>query len=104
MSKKDTLTKQYLGQNKVFADAFNYYLFHGRQVIKPEDLKEQDPTEIAMIRKLGQVFPHQMFRDVLKHCLVPWTRSPQSMRILLPGPPAAAVSRSTRAAVLARAP
>ncbi len=70
MSKKDTLTKNYLSQNTVFADAFNYYLFNGKQVIKPGDLKAQDPSEIAVIRKQGQLFPHQRFRDVLKHCTI----------------------------------
>lgn len=70
MKKKDTLTKQFLGQDEVFADAFNYYLFNGKQVIRPDDLKAQDPTEIAIIRKLGQVFPSQKFRDVLKHCTI----------------------------------
>ena len=76
MSKKDTLTKQFLGQDEVFADAFNYYLFHGKQVIRPEDLKAQDPTEIAVIRKQGQLFPHQRFRDVLKHCTIRCTTLP----------------------------
>ena len=52
MSKKDTITKQYLGQNAVFADAFNYYLFNGKQVIKPNDLEEQDVAEIAILRKM----------------------------------------------------
>ena len=70
MSKKDTLTKQYLGQNPVFADAFNYYLFNGEQVIKPSDLKEQDPIEIAIIRKMGRVFPNQKYRDLLKLCTI----------------------------------
>ena len=37
MGKKDVLTKQYLAQNDVFADAFNYFLFKGKQVIKPTD-------------------------------------------------------------------
>ncbi len=70
MSQKDTLTKQYLGQNSVFADAFNYYLFNGKQVIKPGDLKEQNPAEIAIIRKMGRAFPNQKYRDVLKLCTI----------------------------------
>ena len=70
MSKKDTITKQYLGQNPVFADAFNYYLFNGEQVIKPDDLKEQDSAEIAIIRKMGRAFPNQKFRDVLRLCTI----------------------------------
>ena len=70
MGKIDSLTKQYLAQKDVFADAFNYYLFNGEQVIKPEDLKEQDPTEIAIIHKYGKVFPNQKMRDVLKLCTI----------------------------------
>ncbi len=48
MGKKDVLTKQYLAQSDVFADAFNYFLFNGKRVIKPADLEEQDPTELAV--------------------------------------------------------
>ncbi len=81
MSKKDTLTKQYLGQNSVFADAFNYYLYNGKQVIKPSDLKEQDVTEIAIIRKMGRAFPNQKFRDILKLCTI--RRSKYATLVLL---------------------
>ena len=70
MSKKDTLTKKYLSQNTVFADAFNYYLFNGKQVIKPGDLKAQDPTEIAVIQKYGKIFPSQKMRDILRLCTI----------------------------------
>ena len=48
MGKKDILTKQYLAQDDVFADAFNYYFFDGEEVIKPGELKEQDAAELAM--------------------------------------------------------
>ena len=68
MGKKDVLTKQYLAQNDVFADAFNYFLFKGKQVIKPTDLEEQDPTELAVIKKMTRVFTNQKMRDVLKRC------------------------------------
>ena len=70
MGKKDTLTKQYLSQDKVFADAFNYYLFNGEQVIKVQDLKEQDPTELAVMEKMGKIFANQKMRDVLKLCTI----------------------------------
>ena len=48
LGKKDTVTKEYMRNPTVFADAFNKYLYHGRQVIKPECLKELDATEIAV--------------------------------------------------------
>ena len=51
----------------VFADVFNKYLYHGRQVIKPEDLTELDTTEIAVPYGSGDAgIPEQRYRDVLK--------------------------------------
>lgn len=68
MGRKDTITKQYLARPDIFADAFNYYLFEGRPVIRPDDLKEQDPTELTGIFKSGTVLANQKMRDVLKLC------------------------------------
>ena len=65
MGRKDILTKRYLAQNDVFADAFNYYLFQGKQIIKPKDLKDQDSTELAVIKKMSRVFTNQKMRDVI---------------------------------------
>ncbi len=67
MGKKDTITKEYMRNPTVFADAFNKYLYHGRQVIKPENLKELDTTEIAVPYGSGDAgVPEQRYRDVLK--------------------------------------
>ncbi len=68
MGKKDILTKQYLAQNNVFADAFNYLLFMGEKVISAKDLKEQDSTELTVIHKMDRLFSNQKMRDVLKLC------------------------------------
>ena len=81
MRKKDSLTKLFLSQEDVFADAFNYLLFGGEAIIKPEDLTEQDPTEIAEIRKLGKIFTDQKYRDVLKLCTI--RRSKYATLVLL---------------------
>ena len=35
--------------NNVFADAFNYLIYNGRQVIKPSSLQELNTTEIALV-------------------------------------------------------
>lgn len=70
MGKRDVLTKKYLSQPEIFADAFNYFLFDGKQVIKPKDLKEQDATELAVIKKMGRIFTDQKMRDVLKLCTI----------------------------------
>ena len=45
MSSKDTITKTYMKDNAIFADAFNFYIYHGEQVIKPDDLHELDTAE-----------------------------------------------------------
>ncbi len=45
---KDTLTKQYIKDKKVFASAFNYFLYEGRQVIHPEQLRVVDTTEVVV--------------------------------------------------------
>ena len=49
MSNKDTITKTYMKDNAVFADAFNYYVYSGRQVIKPDELRELDTAESVTI-------------------------------------------------------
>ena len=67
MGRKDTVTKEYMRNLTVFADVFNKYLYHGRQVIKPEDLTELDTTEIAVPYGSGDAgIPEQRYRDVLK--------------------------------------
>ena len=70
MGKKDIITKKYLEQPEIFADAFNYYLFNGKNVIKPTDLKEQDPIELAVMKKMGKMFTNQKMRDVLRLCTI----------------------------------
>lgn len=67
MGRKDTVTKEYIRNPIVFADAFNKYLYHGRQVIKPEQLKELDAAETAVPYGSGDAgVPEQRYRDVLK--------------------------------------
>ena len=47
-SDKDSLTKAYMERPDVFADAFNFLLYDGEQVIKPEELREMDTTAVAL--------------------------------------------------------
>ena len=74
----DAITKAYIRKNEVFADAFNYFMYDGAQVIQPECLKELDPTEIAILlnekdtkdKKAVQVEAHQKYRDILKSAAI----------------------------------
>ena len=44
MGVKDTVTKDYMNDPRIFADAFNFFLYNGRQVILPEKLHSIDTT------------------------------------------------------------
>ena len=67
MGKKDTITKDYMSDNATFADAFNFLIYGGKQVIKPEQLKELDTTAIALPYGEGErPVPIQKYRDLLK--------------------------------------
>lgn len=68
MSRKDTVTKDYMKDTKVFADAFNYLIYGGRQVIDPDKLHELDTTAIALPYGVdGASVPVQKYRDELKY-------------------------------------
>lgn len=67
LGKKDAVTKEYMRNPIIFADAFNKFLYHGRQVIRPEKLTELDTTEITLPYGEGDAgVPEQKYRDVLK--------------------------------------
>ena len=45
----DSVTVKYLRNNKVFADAFNFFIYNGEQRVKPEDLRELDTRELDLL-------------------------------------------------------
>ena len=68
MGKKDVVTKDYMDHAEIFADAFNYFLFGGREVIDPSKLHTMDTTEIGMPYGDGNTeTPVQKFRDDFKY-------------------------------------
>ena len=67
MGRKDTVTKDYMKQNTIFADAFNYYIYGGQQRIFPKQLRELDTTEIVVPYGADDAEePEQVYRDVMK--------------------------------------
>ncbi len=68
MGIKDTATAKYMRQNEIFADAFNYFVYNGRQVITPDSLEELDTREIDVPYggKDGAQLPVQRTRDVIR--------------------------------------
>ena len=62
----DTLSKEYMSDPKHFADAINFFLFDGEQVVQASNLKELDPTEMAIVYGNDARVPVQKVRDVAK--------------------------------------
>lgn len=70
MRQADALTKEYLSNNEIFADVFNYLIYDGQQRILPENLIERDTSEITLpLGKRGELATIQKFRDILKSCI-----------------------------------
>ncbi len=66
MGKLDTETKRYVSKPSIFADAFNYLLFNGEQIIKPDALSAVDTTEIITPYGNNAKIPIQRYRDTMK--------------------------------------
>lgn len=58
--------KKYLSDNEIFADAFNYLVYDGKQVIKAAELREIDTTELSVPYGNNAKAPVQKYRDILK--------------------------------------
>lgn len=68
MGEKDNRIKNYLSDNKRFADVFNYYMFNGQQVILPDELIEKDPEEVGVqfVKNGTAASTIKKLRDILK--------------------------------------
>lgn len=67
MGKIDTATIHYMKDKKVFADAFNFFVYKGEQVIDPDSLQELDTREIAVpYGSDGVKQPVQKVRDLIR--------------------------------------
>ena len=68
MGAADSKTNEYMSDNNRFADLFNYFLYDGEQVIDPDNLRELDPSAVALPygdgAKSSDVI--QKYRDVFK--------------------------------------
>ena len=74
MGAKDTKAKEFLSDNRRFADLFNYYLYDGEQVIKAEDLYERDTTKVISVFGADRKeLLKQKWRDLLKSAIVKTT-------------------------------
>ena len=73
---KDSKAKEYLSDNTRFSEICNYVLFDGEKVIKPENLKECDTTEVLSVFGIDRKqIVKQKWRDLLKGVSVKYTES-----------------------------
>ena len=66
MLKPDIVLKNYWSDNEQFADLFNAVLFQGRQVIKPEELENEDTEESTILEHKDSMESIKAARDVIK--------------------------------------
>lgn len=52
MGTVDIVTKEYMRENAIFADAFNYLIYGGKKVIDPAGLTEIDTAASAVGKKM----------------------------------------------------
>ena len=64
---KDSLAKEYITNNVIFADLINFYFFDGEKKVNASDLKELDTTLVATLKKKKQI---QRYRDLIKEACV----------------------------------
>ena len=62
----DTEAKAYLSDKKRFADAFNFSIYDGKDIIQADNLKELDTAVIALPYGIEAKTSVQKYRDLLK--------------------------------------
>ena len=70
MENKNVVTKKYMEDNERFADLCNFLLFDGQRVIRPDDLEEQDVTELGIFPKGKKKGSVEKIRDIQKNCML----------------------------------
>ena len=71
MGKQDTQMKQYLGNNRRFANLINTSVFKGKQKIDATSLEERDTTGLSVIVEGGKVLPYtQKYQDIMKEAVI----------------------------------
>lgn len=78
-NQKDTADKAFLKKPEVFMEIMNYYLFHGKQVIK--SVENLDASVIATLKKQGNVSQVSRLRDLLKKATI--QKSEDAVYVLL---------------------
>ena len=66
MGELDREIRNYLSNKAIFADVVNYRIFAGKAVVKAEELRELDTSELAITDEQGKRTSIQRYRDVIR--------------------------------------
>lgn len=70
MGVQSTAAKNYMSRNDIFAQLVNYYVFHGREAVRPTDLGSVDASEVILLPdRTGGKRSVEKYRDILKQCV-----------------------------------
>ena len=70
MGRKDITTKEFMADSRIFADAFNFLIHGGEQVIDPGSLRPLDTAATGVLFGTdGTEAPVQKYRDELKYLI-----------------------------------
>ena len=76
MGLQNTITRNYMSRNDIFAELVNYYLFSGRQTIKPSDLSDGNSIENVILSKQNEKnVSVEKYRDIIKQCVFKLTEN-----------------------------
>lgn len=67
MGKIDNVTNKFVSDARVFADAFNFYMYGGKQVLSPDNLTEQDTILTDLLPDGTDI---KRYRDVIKSACI----------------------------------
>lgn len=71
MREKNAVTKEYVKNCRILADAFNQLLYQGKRVIPPDRLHPLNTMELALVQGAeGTTKSVEKYRDVLKYLSV----------------------------------
>ncbi|MBR3839853.1 MAG: hypothetical protein IKM20_01790, partial [Erysipelotrichales bacterium] len=71
MGKQDTQMKQYMGNNRRFANLINTSVFKGKRKLEKEYLKERDTAALSVILEGDELLPYtQKYQDIMKEAII----------------------------------
>ncbi len=66
MQKQDAISIDYLEEPARFADLINGFIYHGRELIRPEDIREMNRTQARITKDSGILKSQMITADIIR--------------------------------------